>query len=229
MSLTQTDWQPSIRIIPSRFPPIALFETVTNPADLEAVFALESMTNPRLREEIGDLSHVPSADRVSGPGSSFVMAPFTHLNPNGSRFSSGQFGIYYAAKDLETAIAETIHHQVKRLRETHEPPQELDMRVLHANLSASLVNLRHPDHADLLNPDSYADSQAFGLSVKTQGMDGIRYPSVRRPGGECVAVFRPCRLTTCIQAKHLAYPWNGMEITRALVYVKSSLPEPTAP
>ncbi len=36
-----------------------------------------------------------------------VMAPFTHLNPKGSRFSDGSYGVYYAAKRLSTAIAET--------------------------------------------------------------------------------------------------------------------------
>ena len=51
--VTQVRWQPCYRIIPSRFPPIALFEAVADPADLEAVFQIEAMTNDRLREEAG--------------------------------------------------------------------------------------------------------------------------------------------------------------------------------
>lgn len=226
MKIAETDWQPSVRIIPSRFPPIDLFETVASPADLDAVFALECLTNPRLREEIGDLSHVPEGDRVSGPGTSWIMAPFTHLNPNGSRFSPGTFGIYYAAKDLETAIAETIHHQMVRLRETNEPPQEFDMRVIHSHLRASLVELNAEEHLGLLNPNSYTESQVFGTAIRSEGRDGIKYPSVRRPGGECAAVFRPSRLAPCLQSEHLSYPWNGTEIPRSKIYVKSALPPP---
>jgi hypothetical protein len=36
------------RIIPSRFPPVNLFERVANPADLDVAFALESLTNDRI-------------------------------------------------------------------------------------------------------------------------------------------------------------------------------------
>src|SRR3546814_12890259 len=60
--------------------PIPLFERVTDPDDLEAVFDLEAMTNPRLRDEVGDVRLVPPDDRVAGPGTSFVMAAFTHLD-----------------------------------------------------------------------------------------------------------------------------------------------------
>ena len=31
------------------------------------------------------------------------MAAFTHLNPEGSRFSDGSYGVYYAAHTLATA------------------------------------------------------------------------------------------------------------------------------
>src|SRR4029077_16413662 len=91
--------RPSWRIVPSRFPPIQLFERVADPADLQAVAAVESLTHPPLAPGIGELSLVPPEDRVSGPGTSAIMAAFTHLNPEGSRFSDGSFGVFYAAAD----------------------------------------------------------------------------------------------------------------------------------
>jgi hypothetical protein len=48
-------WTPCWRIIPSRFAPIQLFERVADPGDFEAVFAVEALTNPRLRDEVGDI------------------------------------------------------------------------------------------------------------------------------------------------------------------------------
>jgi hypothetical protein len=107
IELRRITWLPSWRIIPSRFPPIQLFERVTDPADLEAILAVESLTNPRLRDEVGEINLVPQEDRVSGPGASIIMAAFTHLNPQGSRFSDGTYGVFYAARDMDTAIAET--------------------------------------------------------------------------------------------------------------------------
>src|SRR3546814_12948939 len=54
IATTQVRWQPCYRIVASRFPPISLFEDVADPADLEAVYAIEAMTNDRLRDEVGD-------------------------------------------------------------------------------------------------------------------------------------------------------------------------------
>src|SRR5690606_7738687 len=114
------EWKPCWRIIPSRFPPIQLFERVTDPDDLEAIFELEALTNPRLRDEAGDIRLVAPQDRISGPGTSVIMAAFTHLNPDGSRFTDGTFGVFYAAGDIETAIAETSYHRERFMRATAE-------------------------------------------------------------------------------------------------------------
>ncbi len=87
IAVSHVEWQPCYRIIPSRFPPIDLFERIAPPEDWEALIALESLTNDRIRQEVGDISLVPVDERVSGPGASVVMAAFTHLNPSGSRFA----------------------------------------------------------------------------------------------------------------------------------------------
>ena len=89
------------RIILSRYPKINLFERVSNPEDWEILYAVESMTNPRLRDEVGDIRLVPLEDRVYGDGASWIMAAFTHppADGRGSRFNK-DFGIYYCAANL---------------------------------------------------------------------------------------------------------------------------------
>src|SRR5690606_22607554 len=99
---TRIHWQPSWRIVPSRFPPVGLFDRIASPDDLDALFELEGMTNPRLRQELGELSLVPAERRISGPGTTPIMAAFTHPSPDGSRFSDGSWGVYYAARERET-------------------------------------------------------------------------------------------------------------------------------
>jgi hypothetical protein len=42
-------WPEAWRIVPSRFPPRGVFDRVAAPEDLEALFAIESLTNARLR------------------------------------------------------------------------------------------------------------------------------------------------------------------------------------
>ena len=87
LTIGEVRWQPCFRVISSRFPPIHLFERVANAEDWDALYWLESLTNPRLRNEVGEIELVPREDRVFGPGTSVIMAAFTHLNPEGSRFA----------------------------------------------------------------------------------------------------------------------------------------------
>ena len=216
-------WRPCYRIIPSRFPPVSVFEAVADPADLEAVFAIEALTNDRLREEAGDLSLVPPNERVSGPGRTPIMAAFTHLNPSGSRFCDGSYGVFYAGLALETAIAETKHHRSIFLEATSEPSQELDMRVYAVDLGASLHDMRgmRQTHPLLYHPSSYSASQAVARELRDAGSDGIVYESVRHEGGQCAGIFRPRLLTNLRQERHLCYVWDGRAISN--IYEKKML------
>ena len=218
--IVHVHWQPCYRIVASRFPPISLFEEVADPADLDAVYAIEAMTNDRLRDEAGDLALVPAEDRVSGPGSSAIMAAFTHLHPEGSRFSDGSFGAFYAARSVTTAVAETRHHRAAFMAFTDEPAQELDMRVYAVDLAADLHDIRgwRARAPELYDPGSYSASQPLAGRLRAAGSDGIAYGSVRDEAGECVAVFRPRLLSNCRQERHLCYVWDGAAITN--VYEK---------
>lgn len=220
---TPLHWPASYRIISSRFPPASLFEAVADPADLEAVYAVESLTNDRLREEVGNLSLLPPDERISGPGTAYVMAAFTHVAPDGGRFHDGTFGAYYAAADRATAVAETVYHRARFLAHSHAPPQELDMRVLRARVEAEVYDLRglRPSLPAVYDPADYTAGQALAARLRAEGAWGIAYDSVRHEGGECVAVLRPRAIRECKQAEHLGYVWNGVEIT--LIYEKRVL------
>lgn len=214
-------WRDSCRLIPSRFPPVALFETVADPADLDVVFAIEALGNPRLRDAVGQLQLVPPAQRISGPGTSPIMAAFTHLNPEGSRFSDGSFGVYYAAADLATAVAEVSHHRARFLARTAEPPIDIDLRCYRVGVRARLADLRGLAGV-LHDPDSYAASQPYGRRLREQGEAGIVYDSVRHPGGQCVALFTPrATLPPASQAEHVGLRWDGTRI--CAWYLKSGL------
>ena len=210
-----TLWRPSYRLIPSRYPTVGLYDRIADPADLEVVFAIEALTNPRIRDEIGQLQLVPPEERVSGAGSTAIMAAFTHLNPEGSRFSDGSYGVYYAAQALETAIAEVSHHRAVFLSRTSEPAIDVDMRVILAHLDAPLHDLRALGKRAnaLLDPDRYAAPQALGRQLRGAGSWGVQFPSVRHGGGFCVGVFRPKALRNAKSGAHIALHWDGQRIT----------------
>ena len=219
-AVSRVAWKPSWRIIPSRFPPIQLFERVSELQDLEAIFELDGLTNPRLRHGAGSIQFVPPEASISGPGTSVIMAAFTHLNPNGSRFSDGTYGVLYAANCLATAVAETRHHRERFMHATSQPRMELDMRVYLIDLEGKLHDLRGQKmtQPSIYHADNYAAGQRLGETLHRSGSDGIVYDSVRRAGGECAAVFRPPILSNVRQGKHLCYVWDGRTI--ATVYEK---------
>jgi hypothetical protein len=212
--MSRIRWVPAYRLVPSKFPPEGLFDRVARPEDLEFALAAEQLTNDRLRDEIGELQLVPPAERVSGPGTTPVMAAFTHLNPEGSRFSDGTYGVYYAAKEMQTAIAESVFHRARFLSRTAEPAGEIDMRSYLADIRTEVVDLRGYGRGtpDLMSPDSYSASQVYGRERRDEGAGGIVYDSVRREGGFCVAVFRPRLVAPCRQGPHVCLIWDGREI-----------------
>jgi len=209
-------WQPCFRVIPSRYPPIDLFERIAEPADFEALYWLESLTNARLRDEVGDIRLVPPEDRVFGPGASVIMAPFTHLDPAGSRFADGTFGALYAAASLATSIAETRYHRENFLRATRQDPLEVDMRTYLADVVARFHDIRgqRSEMSDIYDPASYASSQKLGRVLRNEGSNGVCYDSVRHAEGECLAVFRPRLIQNLRQGMHLRYVWDGQRICR---------------
>ncbi len=215
-------WTKAYRIIASRYPPIDLFERLTpDPLVWEALIALEQRVNPRLRDELGEIALVPHEERVTGPGASWVMAAFTHVNPKGSRFSDGTYGVYYAAKALLTAVHETAHHFGRFAKDAGDTSRDEDMRVLASGVKGHLLDvaaLSQRKRNEILKPDTYAASQDFARTVRNEGYDGVAYPSVRHKGGVCVAAFRPKAILSVKEDRRLRYHWDGKTVSRFFDY-----------
>lgn len=211
--------QHCFRLIPSKYPPINLYEDVAEPEQLEAVFAVEALTNPRLSEEVGNFSQVPADERLVGiPHCSYIMAAFTHINPDGGRFNTADFGGYYAAPDVNTAIKETVHHMERVMGYTQEPAQDIQMRCIDAWFSAELTDLTAQTYldSDLYHPTNYSHSQALGTELKTEKGDGIVYQSVRHQGHDCYVLFKPNLVSKVCQTRHYTYKWNGVSVNSVL-------------
>ena len=216
--LVDLAWPRAYRIVNSSFPPIALFEDVLDPEDLEIAYVIEALTNDRLIEQAGVLARVRPEDRLSGPGSTPVMAAFTHIGKR-SRFCDGTFGVYYAASSQAAAIAETCYHQERFLAATQEADLELTMRTYVNRVVKPLHDIRH-DHPELHNPDpeAYGPSQVFARQLRETESWGLLYNSVRLPGHECVAAFRPPAVSIPKQGKHLRYVWSASQQKISFVF-----------
>jgi hypothetical protein len=213
--LAEVQWRRASRIIRSRFPPVDLFEDIADPADWPLLIAAEQKTNPRLMEAIGAIDLIPPGRRVGGPGASYLMAPFTHVSPDRpNRFSDGGFGVLHAGRTFEVALFETMHHHARFMAATGQPPGwTSQFREIVLDVDARLHDLRRIGGTSaILAPDDYAASQALGARLRALGSEGIVWPSVRQPGGECAGLFHPDRATLPTQGRHLDYHWDGARV-----------------
>nr|WP_276583478.1 RES family NAD+ phosphorylase [Pseudomonas sp. RIT-PI-S] len=200
-------------MVNSRFPPIALFDDVADAAAFEALYQIQALTNPRLQNEAGRLELIARTEIPFGiPGCSYATAPFTHVNPAGSRFSDGTFGVLYLAASMETALAEVTHHQNRYWAAVDGLNYE---RFVFRGLACQFSE-RHmldaiglPLTDPIYDPEDYSASRRLGHALRKAGRPGLRYHSVRDPGRDCWALMTPRPVTSIVQAAHYEMVWNG--------------------
>jgi hypothetical protein len=216
--IAEVDWPTSHRIIHTIYPPVWLFEDIADPADWELIASAEAKTNPRVRDQIGNIRLVPTGRRVSGPTASLAMAPFTHASRHRpSRFSDGSYGVWYCGDRFEVALMETAYHFERFMRRTNEPAGDAQFRQLTAHVRGQLHDLRS-GFEDCLAPDHWAPGQALAKSLRDEASDGVVYPSVRWPAGNAAGLFWPDRiLLPVIQAQTLQYHWDGQRMSRYFI------------
>lgn len=214
------------RLVNSKFPPISIFDDVADNAEFEALYRLQAKTNPRLLDEIGHIRIIKPERRPFGiAGCNYALAPFTHINQLGSRFSRGEFGILYAAEAMDTALAESCYHQ-QRYFQLQVPALKYDrivMRGLKLKFSGSLFNICSPkiDRYGWYDANDYTAARQLGDTIKNADEDGLWYDSVRKPGTSCYALFSPHLIKAVVQTQHYEFVWNGQRID-AIVQLSDS-------
>jgi hypothetical protein len=205
------------RLVNSKFPPINLFDDVADESEFELLYELQAMTNPRIQTEVGNLNLIRRSEIPFGiTGCSYAISPFTHVNPTGSRFSDGQFGVLYLADTMTTAIAEVAYHQGRYWSGVHGLDYDrLVFRGLRFKVGEAdwqdATTLKRND--PIYDPEHYAASRAFGQTLYKVGTQGLQYHSVRKSGATCWGLFTPRHVKSVIQSTHFEFIWNGSAIS----------------
>ena len=192
------------RLIPSRFPPVEVYEGIVANDRVEDLVRVEIRTNPRLRSEsklIGAAGGPPPPKLQN-----WNLAPFKYLNPEGSRFFGAARPALELAEDRQTALAVSVARRQRFLARTGEPPIGLDMRMLKTPVRGRFLDLRH------VSPDAgHEERRRVGDSVP-DAVDGVLYHPAERPSATCVAVLRGETLGRSIQDAHFRFFWNGARV-----------------
>lgn len=212
--------QDAYRLVNGKYPPIHIFDDVADQGDFEALYAVQAITNPRLQLQIGELHRVAPECRPWGiPGCHYALAPFVHLNPQGSRFSDGDYGVFYCAGQMATAIAETRYHQERYFQCVSGLKYDrVVMRGLKVRFTAVLHNIHQPyrDDDHWYHPDDYRGARRLGRALFETSQNGLAYTSVRRAGALCFALLSPHLIESVLPASHYEYIWDGEKIAHTL-------------
>lgn len=200
-------WPATHRLIPSLYSEAGtvLAELAGNEADLHNLIALDGATNDRIQAEQQGIIGISTYELVYGiPNAHIVNAAFTHASDSGARFNDHTRGAWYAAARQAASLAEVTYHKARRLALIVCPGEPFgkpsrDVSTYDdwlADFEAEFHVLEPPSaFADCLLPEPvpacYADSQALARSLLNSGSNGLAYPSVRRPGAQCLVCFRP--------------------------------------
>jgi RES domain-containing protein len=204
--------QKAFRLINSKFPPETLFDDVADAEEFEAIYAIQVLTNPRIKNELGNLNLIAKEKIPFGiDGVNYATAPFTHINPDGSRFSDGNYGVLYLAETISTAIAETRFHQEKYFQNI--PDLRFDtitMRGITFTFTSVLVDATANEK--IHNHNSYRDAITFAKSLIEDNSAGVQYNSVRAHDSLCWALFSPEGVHSAVQSKHFEFIYDGKGI-----------------
>ena len=208
------------RLIPARLGDggTGVLARIADGADLDAVLELDHATDDRLLAENDLLPGIGVDELVFAvPHFRTVNAAFCHAHPEGSRFGGPERGAWYAAFERETAIAETAFHKAVALAEIGRFEDEVSFDDYLADVGAELADLRPGGFGDCLDPASYVAAQELAERLLAEGGLGVVYPSVRDPGGTCVALFRPALVGNVRRAATLTFTWNGTAVPSVTV------------
>jgi RES domain-containing protein len=177
---------------------------------LADILELDNGTDDRLLAESELLPGIGVGELVFGvPYYRIVNAAFTHAHPLGSRFNGPERGAWYAAFEIETAQTEIAFHKTLQLAEIGRFDDDVTVDDYLADFSGEFHDLRHDDFSEVLDPESYVQSQALAERLVEAGALGVVYPSVRRAGGTCLACFRPALVMNVRKGVTYRLRWGG--------------------
>lgn len=198
--------QDCYQLIPSRFPPVDVYERLGSPALRAAALELEQRTNPRLAA----MRHVAAlpkpGDKASNQFQNWNHAPFVYRNPEGTHFLGPAYGVAEMAVDLTTALLFALRRREEFFNRTNEEPIGQDMRVLCRRVTEKFTDLT------ALDPTlPQADRWRIGQKLFDDGAIGIIY---RLPGfGEhrFLSVFDGT-VGRALQGAHYRFVWDGKTV-----------------
>ena len=182
---------------------------------LDDLAEIEGATSGRLVGQARGTAALDPREFVAGVGHArFINAAFSYWRPRTfNRFNGPGRGAWYAALDTETCVAEVAFHMTRELDNIADHTATIDYAEMVASLAGTFVDLEGRDPPPpCLHPDphiGYPPGNDLARSALRMDLSGIRYPSVRHPGGTCLVALRPQAVQSVAQGAIVRLRWSG--------------------
>ena len=192
-------------------PPV--LEGLVSADEAAALAEIEGATSGRLLAESRGAEGIERGEFIYGvPYASFVNAAFAYAKPREMNRFNATRGAWYAALDVETCMREVAWHMAEFLARSGELKGVVEYAEMFASMAGEFVDLRRTPGHPCLDPDpaaGYPIGNAIADSARADGLNGIIYPSVRRPGGTCIAALRPHAVQSVAPGAVYRFEWSG--------------------
>jgi RES domain-containing protein len=182
---------------------------------LDDLAEIEGATSGRLAAQQQGTEKLQADELIGGlPHANFVNAAFSYFRPRElNRFNGPGRGAWYAAFDVETCKLEVGFHLTRELQRVNDFKAVVDYTEMFASFAGEFVELRGATpRPDSLHPDpvvGYPAGNALAELVRSNGHNGIIYPSVRHEGGTCLVALWPAAVQSVAQGRVLRAAWTG--------------------
>jgi len=197
------------RLIPSRFPPVDVYERLGS-AELGALAKeIEDKTNPRLRAKAWLLDKTPELGTASARLQNWNHAPFAYRDPEGSTFLNPGYGVLEVVSGVRPALAWALRRRESFLGRTQEPPMGMDMRLLVTQVKGDFVDLLETPFED-----DRERRWALGDELYKGDAKGVLFRRPELPRSRALAIFDNRVLGPTVQSAHYRFVWDGMVISK---------------
>jgi len=168
-----------------------LFDDLSEqPTDWQTAIAAEALARP------AEFGNEPVINRPFERARYDAAIGYPFQNWTRSRYSDGNFGVWYGADTVETSVFETAHHWLRFLHDAdmqqHHAPIVAERRVFQVQCDGLLFDFRPKlaDYPQLAQRNQYAFTRQIGQRLHREGHPGLITRSAHCRG-DISAIFTP--------------------------------------
>lgn len=183
--------------------------------ELSAIGELESATSARLAGQARGTAGISAGEFVFEiPHALFINASFAYAKPRQpNRFNGADRGAWYSAIETTTCLHEVAFHMTEFLEAAGDFNAVVEYAEMFASFAGEFVDLRGvAPPPQCLHPNKeigYPAGNALADAVRSRGLNGIVYPSVRHQGGTCIVALWPHVVQSVAQGDVYRLTWTG--------------------